>query len=176
MMRRWMLVTGLAVLAVAAGNLGADAQTAPPPSPSQPAATPDDEGDLISDMALTRAAIQVRRQALVTAAMDLDAKEAAAFWPLYREYRDAMAKVNDRTAALLVNYLGAFDNLSDDTAKRMLDEYLRIERDRTALKAKYVPRFRKIIPERKVARYFHVENKLDAFVNAELAQMIPLAK
>src|SRR2546422_7462264 len=37
-----------------------------------------------------------RSQALVTAAMDLESKEADAFWPLYREYRMAMATVNDR--------------------------------------------------------------------------------
>jgi hypothetical protein len=174
---RWMIVAGLAVLAMAVGNPRAHAQTAPAPAPSQPGASADDnDGDLMSDIALTRAAIQVRRQALVTAAMDLDEKEAQAFWPLYRDYRQSMAKVNDRTTNLVVSYLGAYDNLSDDAAKRMLDEYLRIEKERNAVKTKYLSRFRKIMPERKVARFYQVENKLDAFMNAELAQMIPLAR
>jgi len=177
MMRRWMIVAGMTVLVMAVGNPCAHAQTAPAPAPAQPGATADDnDGDLMSDLALTRAAIQVRRQALVTSAMDLDDKEAQVFWPLYRDYRQAMAKVGDRTTNLIVSYLGTYENLSDDAAKRMLDEYLRIEKERTAVKTKYVSRFRKIMPQRKVARFFQVENKLDAFMNAELAQMIPLAR
>ena len=54
------------------------------------------KAEITSDVELTRAAIQVRRQPLVTAAMDLEPKEDEAFWPLYREYRSAVAKVNDK--------------------------------------------------------------------------------
>src|SRR5207249_2759875 len=75
-------------------------------APPAPAAVSDGErGDMLSDVELTRAAIQVRRQALVTSVMDLDAKEAEAFWPLYREYRAAMATVNDRYVKFVVAYL-----------------------------------------------------------------------
>jgi hypothetical protein len=131
---------------------------------------------MTSDVELTRAAIQVRRQAIVTAAMDLDAKESQAFWPMYREYREAMAAVNDRLVKLLVTYLNTYENLTDETAGKMLEEFLSIERARNSVKSKYVPRFGKLIPTRKVARFFQVDNKLDAFINADLAQLVPLAR
>jgi len=125
---------------------------------------------------VTRAAIQVRRQALVTSVMDFDAKEAEAFWPLYREYRAAMATVNDRYVKLVVAYLDTYKALSDDAATGMLKEYLSIERARTDVKSEYVPRFGKVITAKKVARFFQVDNKLDAVINADMARLIPLAR
>ena len=81
----------------------------------------DASGDIAGEIELTRAAIQVRRQALVTAAMDLEGKEADSFWPLYRDYRLAMAKVNDRYVKLLVSYLDNYDTLSDDSAVKLMN-------------------------------------------------------
>jgi hypothetical protein len=148
-----------------------------PTTPSTPPAQDDAaKADAVAELELTRASVQVARQAYVTSAMDLEAKEAEAFWPLYREYRDAMGKVNDRTAKLLVDYLTTYDNLSDEAAKRMLNDFLSIEKARTGVKTQYVPRFSKVLPPRKVARFFQVDNKLDAVIAADLARSVPLAR
>lgn len=142
-----------------------------------PASTPaHDDDDITSEVALSRAAIQVRRQALVTAAMDLDGKEAEAFWPLYRDYRNEMAKVGDRLVKLINDYADVYDTISDEQAGKMLDEYLSIQRATGEVKAAFVPKFRQIIPARKVARFFQVDNKLDAVINSQLAAGIPLVK
>ena len=118
----------------------------------------------------------MQRQALVTAAMDLEPREAEAFWPLYREYRLEMAKVGDRLVKVIATYLENYENLSDQTAAKLLDDYLAAEKARTGVKTKFVPRFRKVLPARKVARFFQVDNKLDAAINAELANEIPLVR
>ena len=146
-------------------------------TPAAPAAPPaPDDDDLTSEVALTRAAIQVRRQALVTAAMDLDGKEAEAFWPLYRDYRNEMAKVGDRLVKLINDYADAYDTITDDQAGRMLDEYLSIQRSTNEVKAAYVPKFRQVLPARKVARFFQVDNKLDVVIQSKLAAGIPLVR
>ena len=137
-----------------------------------PAQTP----DVTSDVELSRAAIQVRRQAIVTASMDLEPREAEAFWPLYREYRLAMMTVNDRLVKLLGEFLDHHATLTDETATRLMDDYAGIERDRAAVKTAFVPRFRAVMPPRKVARFFQVEHKLDAVIEAELSRQIPLAR
>src|SRR5262249_12956173 len=120
-----------AVLATAACST---TQTAPPATASSPpvnaapaAAQPQPtrptgetgasqvvSGDILEEIALTRAAIQTRRQAIVTAAMDLTAPESEAFWPLYRDYRTDMAKVDDRLVNLIIVYAGNYNSLSDD--------------------------------------------------------------
>ena len=173
---RLMIVLGFALGALTPGGGGALAQTAAPqPAPQMKT---DDllQGDITSDIELTRASIQVRRQALVTAAMDLAPKDADVFWPLYREYREEMAKVNDRFVRLLVGYLENYDSLTDEAARKMLDEYLSIDRARNGVKSTFVPRFGKVIPAKQVARFFQIDNKLDAVINAELAKLIPLAR
>jgi hypothetical protein len=87
-----------------------------------------------------------------------------------------MAKVNDQYVKLLVTYVDNYDTLSDQLAAKILKDHLDIEKGRTAVKARYVPRFQKVLPARQVMRFFQVDNKLDALVNAELAAEIPLAR
>lgn len=172
MRMRWAILTVVVVLTLRGGEVGAQSASAPRQEGTPDAA----RADITSDIELTRAAIQLRRQAIVTAAMDLEPAQAEVFWPLYREYRNDMAKVNDQYVKLLATYVENYDTLSDPLAARILKNYLDIEKGRTAVKARYVPRFQKVLPARQVMRFFQVDNKLDALINAELAAEIPLAR
>jgi len=128
------------------------------------------------EIELSRAVIQTQRQVIVTEAMQLTEAESKVFWPLFREFRGEMAKVGDREVALITSYVENFETFSDDRARQMMDEWLDIEKARLKVLGKYVKRFRKILPEKKVTRYFQIENKLDAVINAELAEQIPLVE
>jgi hypothetical protein len=128
------------------------------------------------EIALTRQVIQTERQALVTAAMELTEQEGAAFWPLYREYRGAMAKVGDRGQALIIDYAAKYAMLTDADAQVMLDEMLAIDQETLKVKKDYVKKFGKILPAKRVARFFQIENKMDAIIRADLAEQIPLAR
>jgi hypothetical protein len=61
-------------------------------------------------------------------------------------------------------------------AGQLLDESLSIEEARTQVRRQYMSRFRRMLPDRQVARFFQVETKLDAVVNAELAERVPLVE
>jgi len=162
---------------VAAQQPAAPAQQ--PAAPAQPGASApqeSDQEDLTSDIALTRASIQLRRQAIVTSVMDLTPTESQAFWPMYRDYRIEMAKVGDRVSKLLVDYSAQYDTLTDDQAKKIMKDWLSIEKAKMDVKGKYISRFQKILPARKVMRFFQADNKLDAVLNAQLASIVPLAR
>jgi hypothetical protein len=128
------------------------------------------------EIALTRQVVQTERQALVTAAMELTEQEGAAFWPLYREYRGAMAKVGDRGQALITDYAAKYATLTDADAQVMLDEMLAIDTEALKVRKDYVKRFGKILPAKRVARFFQIENKMDAVIKADLAETIPLVR
>jgi len=153
-------------------------QPTPPAQPPAAGATPEaaQDEDLTSDLALTRASIQLRRQAIVTSVMDLTPKESEAFWPLYREYRVEMAKVGDRMSKLLVQYSEQYDGLTDAQASQIMKDWISVEKARMGVKDKYVSRFKKILPARKVMRFFQADNKLDAMLMAQLASVVPLAR
>jgi hypothetical protein len=174
--RTLMLTVALGLAASMAGWVAAQQPTAPAQPPAGSAAPEADQEDLTSDIALTRASIQLRRQAIVTSVMDLTPKESEAFWPLYRDYRVEMAKVGDRISKLLVQYSEQYDGLTDAQASQIMKDWIGVEKARTGVKDKYVSRFKKILPARKVMRFFQADNKLDAMLLAQLASVVPLAR
>jgi hypothetical protein len=155
--------------------LGVMAPVAPAQQTDQPAAE-ETKAQALEELRLTRMAIIMERQTLVTQAMDLTPKEMETFWPLYREYRLEAIKVGDRIVTLVTEYSDNYETLTDAVADKLLTEFVSIEKERARLKAKYLPKFKKILSPRKVARFYQIENKLDAVILAELAEAIPLAR
>lgn len=152
--------------------------TVQPTLAQQPAQSEANEAkaQVMADIHLTRVAIGAQRQALITHGMDLTVEEMQRFWPLYREYRLAAETLGDQLVDLLLIYAENYQTLTDETADQLLTEASRIDTERASLKAKYLPKFRSVLPARKVVRFYQLENKLDIAILAELAQEIPLAR
>jgi hypothetical protein len=123
-----------------------------------------------------RADIQTTRTKLVAANLPLTEEEGTKFWPLYNEYRGEVSKLDDRAIALLKDYAANYKTMTDEKAKDLLKQQMEIDQDRLKLKKSYLGKFEKILPEKKVARYFQIERKLDASVQYEAAKAIPLVK
>ena len=66
--------------------------------------------------------------------------------------------------------------MPDATAKKLLNDALAIEASEVDLKKSYVPKFEKVLPAAKVARYYQIENKIRSVIKAELADGIPLVQ
>jgi hypothetical protein len=159
---------GVCVLVAALGMQPAQGQEQPQ--------SPDEKTQAAEEMRLTREMIHTQRQALVTSAMDLTPSEMQRFWPLYRQYRSAASKVGDRIVNLITTYADNYENLTDKAADKLLTEFVRIEAERARLKAQYLPKFKKVLSPKKVARFYQIENKLDIAILADLAEVIPLAR
>jgi hypothetical protein len=123
-----------------------------------------------------RADIQADRQALVAASLGLTEEEGETFWPVYRDYRSDMAKVGDRMQKLIQDFAEVWDNATEEQAKAMVNEMLAIRRDELKVRKSHLSKFRKALPEVKVARFLQIENKIDAIVNLGLADSIPLVE
>jgi hypothetical protein len=82
----------------------------------------------------------------------------------------------DRLIKLIDTYSKAYNAMTDETATKLLTQYLALERNHVALLSSYLPRFQKVLPTRKVARLYQVENKVRALVNYDLAREIPFIK
>ena len=116
------------------------------------------------------------KRAVVTSVLDLTESEAQAFWPVYNAYQSDMVSHYDKVLKLLETYAKNYDNLTDDTATTLVKQFLGLERDHVAILTGYLPRFQKVLPPKKVAKLYQIENKARALVNYELARGIPLAK
>ena len=120
--------------------------------------------------------IRADKKLLVAESMQLAEAEAKAFWPVYDQYQDELFLLRSRTAKLIKDYADAYDKMTNDTAKKLLDELMSIEALGPKLRQAYLPKFRKVLPETKVVRYYQIENKIQAALMYELARNIPLAK
>jgi len=121
-----------------------------------------------------RTDIQSDRQALVAASLGLTDEEGEAFWPVYRDYRSDMAKVGDRMQTLIQDYAQIWDTATEEQAKTMVNQMLAIQRDELKVRKSHLSKFRKVLPEVKVARFLQIENKIDVIVKLGLADVIPL--
>lgn len=123
-----------------------------------------------------RTEIAADRQAIVAANLGLSDAQGEAFWPIYREYRAEMATVGDRMQKLIMDFAETSGVPTEDEAKAMVDEMISIQGKEHKVRKSYVKKFRKVLPETKVARFLQIENKLDIIVKLGIADAVPLAE
>jgi hypothetical protein len=125
------------------------------------------------NMDVLREKLRADKKVVVASVLDLTEGEAKMFWPVYNAYQGDMITHYDRVLKLLDTYAKAYDSMTDQTATTLVKQFLALEHDHVALLTSYLPRFSKVLPPRKVARLYQIENKARALVNYELARGIP---
>jgi hypothetical protein len=127
-----------------------------------------------SELHLTREEIKVRRQQIVAANLPMPDSIAAKFWPMYRDYQVDVAKLNDRTQAVILDYAKVYQTMSDTAAKRLSDQWLDIQADRVKLRQDWAKKLRGVAPATTVARFLQIESRLDNIIEGALQDEIPL--
>ncbi len=130
------------------------------------------------NMQILRDKIKADKKLVVATNMELTESEAKTFWPIYDEYQKDLQKINRRIVNLLDSYTpdALAKTLTDDKAKKLINEALAIEQAEANLKSTYAPKLSKVLPVKKVARYLQIENKIRAVVKYDLAQGVPLVQ
>jgi len=130
------------------------------------------------NMQILRDKIKADKKLVVATNMELTESEAQGFWPIYGEYQKDLQKINQRIANLLESYASDFrgKSLTDEKAKKLINEAVAIEQAEANLKSTYAPKLSKVLPVKKVARYLQIENKIRAVVKYELATGVPLVQ
>ncbi len=143
-----------------------------------PAAVAQDQA--ADNTAIVKEKVRADKKLLVAANMGLSEQEAAAFWPVYEAYQKELDVLNGRTRDLIKRYADAFNagagTVSDETAKSLLDEALAIDAAELDVRKSYVPKFGKVLPSAKVARYYQIEQKIRSALKADLSAGIPLVQ
>ena len=123
-----------------------------------------------------RALLQMGRIEIIKEEMRFTEEEAAAFWPVYEEYQSDLTDVRNRYADLLTTYSDAYrtGTVSEEFAEQLIDDYLDIQDDLLKIKRNHLGAFRNVLPARKVTRFYQLENKIDAELEARLALVVPL--
>ena len=125
---------------------------------------------------LARDILKTEKKSAIAEGMILTDAEIAPFWDLYNEYNSKLSQTQNQRVALIKDYAQNYETMTDDKADEIMQSYFKYQQDITKLKKSYYVRFKKILPKAKAARYFQLENKIQAMVDAELAMQIPLVE
>ncbi len=127
-----------------------------------------------ASMAILRDTIQSNKKALVAVNLTLTDEEARSFWPIYDRYQADLSAVQGRLLRVIEDYAANFGSMTDEKANQLVDDYLAAERDRAEVRQKYRDPLAKVLPGRKLMRFYQIENKIQAVLRYELAKTIPV--
>ncbi len=158
--------------AVLFGHNLAHAQSASTPTDSTQAS----QASIDQEVDLLRKDVRSQKKQLIAANLPLTDSEAQAFWPVYDQYTAELAKTNDTKYQLIKEYAASLkannvtDAQADDWAKRLL----KLDQDVAALRMKYLPSFRKVLPAKKTGLFLQVERTSQLLIDLQVAAQIPL--
>jgi hypothetical protein len=127
-------------------------------------------------IALARQSAHTDRQVLIMGNIHFTADESAEFWPAWKQYRAAMAANADRMLALITDFAGHYEEMTDLKANELLVDSFSIKMQDLVIKQQFAKDINKFMPAKKVMRVIQIENKLDAALQMKLASEIPLVK
>jgi len=133
----------------------------------------DQEPNIDSTIALVRANMRADRTTLMTAGMNFNDKDGAAFWPIYQQYEYERSRLDDRRAAVIKQYTQKYPNLTDAEAKAMAEQMLDCDSRLVELKKKYYKKFNKVLPALTVAKFFQLDRRVDLLMDMNVEASLP---
>jgi hypothetical protein len=128
------------------------------------------------NMEIVKEKIRTDKKLFIATNLQLTESEAKTFWPVYDAYQSELETLVNRKGKLIEKFAANYETLSDETAKSLLDNNLSIDSDYQKLRQSYLPKFRGVLTDKKVARFYQLESKIHALVEFELAARIPLVQ
>lgn len=101
--------------------------------------------------------IQEEKVAFFNRELDLTKAEEKAFWPVYNDYQNRKNKIVAEKRTLMRYYKENERNMAEKEISEVLEKYIKLEKDETALLEDYTQKFRLILPDEKVLRIFIAE-------------------
>ncbi|BFU96540.1 MAG: exported protein of unknown function [Nitrospira sp.] len=129
-----------------------------------------------SDYELLRSDIRTKKATLIAERMNFTDKEAAAFWPVYRQYEVELAGILDKKIALLKDYMSHHETMTDEQAKQLAENVFRVDQQTLDLRVKCFGTLEKSLSAKTVVRWLQLERRLQLYVDAQLAKELPAIK
>ncbi|MFV1982846.1 MAG: hypothetical protein ACC657_04835 [Thiohalomonadales bacterium] len=133
-------------------------------------------GELKSALKDVRALYHADKAEIIIDELKMTKEENKAFWPVYNSYTTELKGVGDKMIKLISGYADNQKKMTDKYADKMVNDYLDIQDAQLKIQEKYIPKFKKVLSIKKVARLYQIENKLNAVNDLELAASVPMIK
>jgi hypothetical protein len=151
------------------------AGTATGAAAQSPAESKDKTLNLSAYAELLRSDVRAQKVAIITEVMGFTEAEAAAFWPIYREYDLDISKLGDERLAMIREYAAKFSSLTDAVAANLAATAMDLEARRTAAMARCYEKVRAALSARTALRFLQVEHQLQLLIDLQIASSLPVA-
>jgi hypothetical protein len=128
------------------------------------------------NMEIVKEKIRTDKKLFIATNMQLTESEAKEFWPVYDAYQAELGQLIDREIKLIEDFAANYETMSDEVAQKLLNDALAIDANHLKLRQMYLAKFRGVLSDKKVARYYQLESKIDAVFEFEMAKKIPLVQ
>jgi hypothetical protein len=173
-MKRSLIAVTCTLLAAAALSAQTPAKAKPTAGLGKQQAASNEDTNTRAYIELLRTDLRNSKTEIVGAVMQLDATEAAKFWPIYKEFEKEYMIVGDKIVAAVKAYADGFPDLTEALADQLANQVLSIEQERNALKKKYYDRMKAGVGAFTAARFLQVENQLERLIDLQIAAQLPV--
>jgi hypothetical protein len=125
---------------------------------------------------LLRSDVRTQKVAIITEVMGFTEAEDAAFWPIYREYDNEMAKLGDERVALIAEYARNYEQMTDEVADKLAAKAIDLEGRRRAATAACYDRVKKALSPKTALRFLQVEHQLQLLIDLQISASLPVVK
>ena len=170
----WLLVlTMLACCAVAGAQQTSQSEGTQKQAASA-AADNSQQKNIQEYITLLRTDVRQRKTEIMGAVMDLNADQAAKFWPIYNQYDKELSKLNDQRVANIQAYAQNYDQMTDAKANELVQNAFAYRKQRGELLAKYYDRVKASLGAVEAARFVQVEEQLLNIIDLQIASHLPV--
>lgn len=114
------------------------------------------------------------RRRLIAENLHLTDAEAQRFWPLYEQFEKDLLVLTQKRQAIIAKFGENHESMTDAMAREILLGRLAIEDGVARLMRDYLARFERVLPAKKLARYYQIESKIRTAVDAGIEEALPL--
>lgn len=122
---------------------------------------------------VVRADMQADRATIIGTEMAFADKDAAAFWPIYRQYEHERSALDDGRVVVIKEYAEKYLTLTDADAKAMAERMFEYDSRLAALKKKYFKKFNKVLPALTVTKFFQLDRRIDMVMDMKVEASLP---
>jgi CHAT domain-containing protein len=140
------------------------------------ALTDEDKKNIQEYVELLREDLRQEKAEILAAVLQLNAAQAAKFWPIYKDYETELTKINDRRVENIKSYAREYSQMTDEKADQLTKETLDSQRMRTELLAKYYERIKRELGATTAARFLRIENQLLSILDLQIDSKLPISK
>ncbi|RFM27306.1 hypothetical protein [Deminuibacter soli] len=125
------------------------------------------------DVDMVQSAFGKDKKALMSAYLQVPAKDSVAFWKLYDEYESKRKELGKKRISLLQDYAAQYNNLSSQEATKLAESSFSNDGDYTSLYKSYFKKFSGVLGGVNAAKMFQLEVYLQTRTRLAIMENIP---